>query len=202
MNKELTKQVDPVIEAMGKIVINDQPSAVSAGEFLTKIKTTVKVIESFYDEDISEAHQAHKKLTTAKKFYIDKLKGAEKAVKDKMKAYQFEQERIRAAKEIEMNKKLQEQTEERKLEMAIETGDESILDRDVTMMKVEPPPIEAVDGISYATTWKHEVVDAYAVPPEFTMPDEKKIRDYVKLHKGKYPIAGVRIYEDKQVRVG
>jgi hypothetical protein len=60
---------------------------------------------------------------------------------------------------------------------------------------------EEVAGISYAAVWMFEIVDRNAIPREFLMPDDKKIRQYVKAMKGAGEIPGIRIYEDKTARV-
>lgn len=48
--------------------------------------------------------------------------------------------------------------------------------------------------------WKFEIEDESQIPREYLVPDEVKIRAYVQANKGMASIAGVRIFEDLDVR--
>jgi hypothetical protein len=51
-----------------------------------------------------------------------------------------------------------------------------------------------------ATVWRFEVTDATLVPREFCCPDERKIREHVNRNKDAAGIAGVRIWEEMDIR--
>lgn len=202
--EELTKRVEPIIERMETIKIEDDTTAKTAAEFLQKIKATERIVNDFFAEDIKAAHEAHKALTSERKFYLDKLTLAERTVKRKVADYRTEQERIQREETRRLTEEAQRKAEEAMLERAIETGDEAILDRVDEVkesVQVQAAPPEKMDGISYATTWDFEILDEKEIPREFMTPDLKKIKKYIQLHKGKYPVPGVKIIEDKQVRV-
>jgi len=199
--KDLTKNVDAVIEQMDGIVIEDENSASEAGEFLKKVKQTQKIVEDFFRDDIKAAHEAHKKLTGERKFYLDKLKAAETTVKKKVASYKMEAERKRIEEQRRLTEEARRKAEEMMIDKAIETGDESYLERSTDAIKVEAPPVQKIDGVSFPDNWTFEITNEKEIPIEFMTPDLKKIGAYVKMHKGKYPVPGCRIWNDKQVRV-
>lgn len=59
-----------------------------------------------------------------------------------------------------------------------------------------------VSGISTREVWLFDVVDAAAVPREYLMVDESKIRKVVGALKGDTCIAGIRVYSDKRMASG
>jgi hypothetical protein len=63
----------------------------------------------------------------------------------------------------------------------------------------EPPK---VSGISTREVWLFEVTDPAAVPREYLVVDESKIRKVVGALKGDTRIAGVRVYSDKRMASG
>lgn len=54
--------------------------------------------------------------------------------------------------------------------------------------------IPKTSGVSIRTNWKHEVEDANEVPREWLIPDEKAIGAYVRKHKEKAKIPGVKTW--------
>lgn len=63
----------------------------------------------------------------------------------------------------------------------------------------EPPK---VTGVSAREVWKFEVTDATAVPREYMVPDETKIRKVVNALKGDTQIAGVKVWAEKSLAAG
>lgn len=59
-----------------------------------------------------------------------------------------------------------------------------------------------VAGVSTKTVWLFEVTDQAAVPREFLMVDERRIREFVQTLKESAKIPGVRIYSEQQVAAG
>ncbi len=58
-----------------------------------------------------------------------------------------------------------------------------------------------VEGVAVSENWQYEIVDEGAIPREYLIPDEKKIRSAVKAMKGMTKIPGVRVYDAGTVRV-
>ena len=60
----------------------------------------------------------------------------------------------------------------------------------------EPPKVA---GISTREVWKFEIVDANAIPREYLVVDEARIRKVVQALKGDAKIPGVRAYAERQL---
>jgi hypothetical protein len=56
-----------------------------------------------------------------------------------------------------------------------------------------------VAGVQTREVWKYEVIDPAAVPREYTVVDESKIRRVVGALKGDTQIAGVRVWSEKNI---
>jgi hypothetical protein len=56
-------------------------------------------------------------------------------------------------------------------------------------------------GAHTRTTWKFRIVDFNAIPREFLMPDEAKIRAYVQSAKENASIPGIEVYPDENIVV-
>lgn len=130
------------------------------------------------------------------------LDGAERALKDAVAAYRrkIEQERREQIAREERNRRERQARENAK---AAEEKREPVRHE---APRIEPEPEATMRSGGTAATvrkvWRFEVVDAEALSadhPEFTKPDEVKIREAIKA--GTRQISGVRIYEDDQVAV-
>lgn len=56
-----------------------------------------------------------------------------------------------------------------------------------------------VEGLSTRTVWKFRILDARKLPPEYTVPDEVKIRKVVQALKGDANIPGVEVYSEESM---
>lgn len=56
-----------------------------------------------------------------------------------------------------------------------------------------------VEGLSTRTVWKFRITDARQLPPEYTIPDEKKIGQVVRALKGDTSIPGVEVYAEESM---
>jgi hypothetical protein len=199
--QEIQKTVDGIIAEMATIRIEDETSAMQAGEFLKKNKETQKFVKDYFEDARAATYKSYKMVTDTISFFVKKLQKAETAVKRKISDYQMEQERIRREEARKLEAEARKREEERRLAKAIETGDEEILDKpvDVTPVRIEEP--RKMEGVSFVERWTYQIQDVSQIPREFLIPDERKIRSYVTSMKDKAKIPGVRIYADKTVRV-
>ena len=202
MNTDLMKRVEPIMEAFKDITIANDTAAVDAGFFLQKVKETEKVIEAKLNPPIATAHKAHQALTSEKKFFMDRLKMVKDTINKKLSAWHTEGQRVQEEETRRLTELARKQTEDAIIEKALKTGDESLLERSVESVHMEAPAPVKIDKVAFVKAWKIEVIDADLVPREFLMPDEKKILAYVKMQDGKFPIPGVKISADQNVRVG
>lgn len=199
--QEIQKTVDGIIGEMATIRIEDETTAMQAGEFLRKNKETQKFVKDYFEDARASTYKAYKEVTDQIKFFVGKLEKAEKAVKRKVSDYQMEQERIRREEERRLAEEARKKEEERRLAQAIETGDEEVLDTPIETPTIKIDAPRKTEGISYVDKWTYEIQDVSQIPREFLIPDERKIRSYVTNLKARAKIPGVRVYADKTVRV-
>ncbi len=108
--------------------------------------------------------------------------------------------RERGAKKAELDR-LAKKAEEERLE-AIRKAEEEAKKNEVQAPVVVAPVVQEAPRVtrtesgsaSQRKVWTFEVVDASAIPREYLMVDEKKVRDSVRM--GTRSISGIRIYED------
>lgn len=199
--EQLTRTIDQVLEQMKALVITNDDQYQVAGEWLKRNKETQKQVKDFYEPERVATYAAYTSVTSQIKGYLDPLGKGETTIKRKMGAYTAEQEQKRREEERRLAEEARKREEERRLQEAVDTGDETLLDEpiQVPIIHVEKP--KPVEGISYADNWTFEIVDAGVIPRPYLMPDEKKIRAYVKALKNAGQIPGVRIFCEKSARV-
>ena len=188
----LRKDINDVIQAMEELVITSEKDFVIAGEWLISNKEMQKKVKDHFEEERAEKYAAYKAVTDTIKTYIDALEKAEKVVKKQLAAYQAEQDRIRREKEEAMRLERMKQEEEARKAGLAEIMPEPVYSPEPELAKVE--------GLSFVENWTFEITNASALPAEYLLPDDKKIRAVVKAMKGDTNIPGVRAYAEKQVR--
>ena len=196
----IPERIDSVLAEMDKLEITNQAQYQTAGEWLKRNKQTQTIVKEHFEPERLATYQAYKAVTDTIKGYLDKLTRSERSVKRMLSTYMEEQDRKRREEERRLAEIARKREEERLLAEAIETGDESVLEEPVEapVVHVEAPP--KVDGVSYVEHWTFEITDPASIPREYLIPDEKKIRQVVRVLKGDAKIAGVRIYAEKTVR--
>jgi len=207
-SKDLQRSVDSILNEMEAMSIGTDEEYSRAGQFLVKVKTTLKVVKDHFEPRRKEAHAAYQDVLSEIKAFVDKLDRADKAVNRMMREFMAEKDRQRieadkARQLIEEQKRREE--EDRRLNEAIENGHEEILEEPID---VEPEPEEEiaapeVGGVSYFIHWTYEIVDLTKINPGFMIPDEKKIGATVKALKGQAQSIlgeGVRVVSEKRIR--
>ena len=71
---------------------------------------------------------------------------------------------------------------------------------------VAPPPVvpsrvPKTEGVSDTTRWKHRVINAAMIPPEYQMPDNSKIAAYARSMKGLATMPGVEFFPVDSVSI-
>lgn len=194
--KEIQKHIDQIVTEIEGLTIESEEQYKQAASFLRdKVKPALKMVKDEFEPERKEKHAAYKEVTDTIKQYTDRLTKVESSVKRIMAAWYTEQERIKR----EEQRRIAAEAEERRLAEAIETGNEEKLE-DPFIPDVAPA-VEKEDGISYVPVWKFRIVNPNALPREYMVPDEQKIRKIVTALKADTQIPGVEVYEDQQVRV-
>ena len=195
------------------LVIQDESGYQRAGLMLRMVKEYLRRVAEVCDPVVSAALAAHRAAVAQRTKLEAPAKEAEQVLKRAMVGYTEELELQRqevqrqadAAAEAARQRAL-EQEEERRLALAMEAeaqGHEEhaaeILTAPVVLPPVLTPPVvlppkPKVEGVSYRTDWDFEIVDAHALPREYLIPDQVRIRGVVRALKGETNIPGVRVF--------
>lgn len=213
---EIGKSVAVVLAEMNAYKIVNDGNFVKVGEAIKRCKEMQRQVKQVFDPDIVRLKEEKKKIDKEIKSiegkmdqYLVPLEEAEKILKGKLAAYQMEAERKRKEEEERQRKQAEEQAriakqkiEDQLLEVAIETGNEAVLEANiqVAVPKIEPlPATPKIEGVSFRTVYRYEIIDPMQIPREFLMPNEKAIQAYVNETKAEGNIPGVRMYVEKIV---
>jgi hypothetical protein len=219
MQEELSKQtMDLVVRAKG-LEITDPDSLRKAGDIIGVGNDLIKKIREFFGPIKSKAHAAWKSLCDAESEELRKIVPVVDLLKAKVGAYmaeerrkreeaeaaarraemerkRLEEEAIRKAQEAEARAKLAKDEEARR---AARAEADRILARAAEEEKtIAPAPVipEApeIRGLAMRENWDFEIVDEAAIPREYLVPDEVKIRRVVRIMKDKTAIPGIRAF--------
>jgi len=192
-----------VTELSAFTAINDDMGLHSADQLLAFAKQTLSAIDKALDDDISFAHNEHKRLIAEKKKIYDPVEREAKRIKRLMADYKDKLEREARAERLRLEAEAREREAERKLSEAIAAeaaGDtvqaDQILAEPITVAPayIQPPPKAEA---RFRTIYKFEVTDPALVPRELCKPDEVKIRGLVNSLKDNAKIPGVRVWSEK-----
>ena len=144
-----------------------------ADTVIGRIRSDKKKIEEEYKEPVERAHKAHKKLTTERNEIISHYDWAENLLKDKMKAFNMERDRKALAEAAEVT---------------------------ITSMP-RPKPRSELKHTTFIEKWKYRITDETKIPPQYMMPNEKRIAATVRNMGGMAEINGIQSYRDDEVRI-
>jgi hypothetical protein len=193
-------------ELVNHLVIKTEADYKDAVEISKGIKFLTKEIKSTFKEPKQKAHEAHKSITAAEKKHLDPLVKLDKVISTKILSYQLEQQRIQEIARLEAERVERERIETQALleaeamEALGETEEAEAIIEEAQEAEVFVPKIEAVpkvEGVSFRDNWTFEITNPKAIPLEFMMPDEIRIRKYVKMVKGEAKMDGVRFFNKK-----
>jgi phage-related minor tail protein len=200
------QQIAAIERQITGMVVRDSESYSLAVDLGKQIKDRRRAVEEFFVPLKRAADAAKRVLLDAEKKALGPLQAAESHLSQQVTNYRLEQERIdrqrREQAEEEERARIR-QAREREAEEARARGREklaaAIEKAPIDTPKVNvPSSLPAVGRIARRKVWKFRVVDPAAVPPEFLIPDEKKIGERVREQQEKCAIAGVEVWaEDK-----
>ena len=204
---KLDKESNAIVATANHLEVSDNDDLLLAGALLKRIKLAKSILGETFDGPIKDAHLAHKSIKAAKTLHEKPLADAERIVKGKMGSYTQEQERIRQEEERRLREIARKEAEERqlaeaaRLEAAGETeAAEAVIDAPPTPAPVVvPKTVAKVEGVSYRTTWKFNIVNADAIPRAYMVPDEKAIGAHARSMKERACIPGVEFIHEKSV---
>lgn len=201
------KKVTDLVTELDSLSVTNNDEAAVAGDFLTRLKTTQKMVADHYEPERKRTYEVYKAVVAERDKLAKPLEQAERSVKKLIGAWRTEQERKRREAEEaarrEMERKRREE-EDRRLAEAEATGKEELLEKPVIVAQDAPaaPEPQKLDGISYSERWLWDIEDESRLPREFLMADARAIDMAVRRNKGETSIPGVRVYAEKIVRAG
>jgi len=201
MNKqELTLLTDNLMSEIANYKIENEEQYQFVVEWIKKNKQTQKIIDEIFEPERVEKYKEYQEVLAEKKKYLLPLETTEKSVKKLMNLYYAEKQRIEQEKQRQQQLEMQRQIEEQRLNEAIETGDEEIIDAPIFIPKIEIPVVKE-KGVSYVSDYSFEIVDFSAVPDTYKMIDTVKLNKVIKALKEAVNIPGIKVVENKSVRI-
>ena len=168
----ITADPDHVCDLIVAMSMKSDTDLAMADVMIGRIRNDKKKIEDAYKEPVDRAHKAHKKLTTERNDILKHYDWAENLLKDKMKRYNMESDR-KALAEAEVT----------------------------TTSMSRPKPRSDLKHTTFIEKWKYRITDATKIPPQYMMPDDKKIAATVRNMGGMAEINGIQIFRDDEVRI-
>jgi hypothetical protein len=203
--EEVSLAMDRSMAAVKELVVIDQESAARCIDIAAGAKKAAKSIDMALKAAIKDPEDRIKEARGFAKLFTDRAAVIESEAKGKVAAWQAS-ERIRIQKEEAEKRRIAEEATRKLQEEAIEAG---MAEAEAKQIKVEMPtapttaPVLRTEGgakSSTAMVWVFEIEDPAKVPDEYKMIDEKKVRDAVRM--GTREIAGIRIFQKEQIRIG
>lgn len=195
---------DTVASAALTFTIKTGVQYVDANDELGRIKSAQKRLETLRTTITKPLNEA---LRAANDFFrapAERLATAERSLKSAMIAFQNEQERIQREQQAKVEAAARKERERleaqaRKAEAAGKVEKAQQLEEQAATVVAPIIETEApkVVGLAQRDVWKFEVTDPAAVPREFLIVDEKKLRAFVTAMKGDAKVAGVRVWSEK-----
>jgi len=186
--QELMNKAELIVREAKEMVVRDKDSLTAAVDFLGKIATAKKEVDSRRRFFTDPLNQQVKSINDLFRGYSDPLGEADRIVRNKVLVYQAEETK-RVAEE---QQKAFEEAKTRAEEASKHPTEEFV---PIPINIVEEPEKTVRAGAGSATTrqvWTFKIVDLSLVPDEYKVVDEKKIAAVVKA--GVRNIPGVEIY--------
>ena len=181
-------------EAENIVKIKDQTEYAVATEFISRIQTQVKLMEKERKSWVDPLNEQVKRLNAMFKMRSQPAEELITKIKRAMSDYLIAEERKAREKEAKLLA-----AQEKKNQKAMETGKPINFGATPTVAR----PTNTVHAEAGRSTgvkkWKWELVDPFQVPREYLMIDERALN--LAVLNGAREIAGVRIFEDIDVRV-
>ena len=186
--RELMDKAEIIVREAKEILVQDKGSLTTAVDFLGKIATAKKEVDSRRRFFVDPLNRQVKTINDLFRDYSDPLGEADRIVRNKVLIYQAEE----AKRVAEVQRKAMEEAKAQAEEASKHPTEEFI---PIPINIVEEPEKTVRAGAGSATTrqvWTFKIVDPSKVPDEYKVIDEKKIAAVVKA--GVRNIPGVEIY--------
>jgi len=209
------KKALTIVDQAKTAKVTDVATYTAAGELWKSIGDMMKEVSDTFDGIIKKAHEAHKEALAKKAKFYDPLAAAHKNIKRLMSDYDAEQERLRLAEQKRLGDLARKAAEEQALLEAIAAEEEARNQgatpeqaaqeaEAVIAAPVYVPPVvlpkatpKLAGGPVYRSNWTFRIDNMDAIPRQYMIPDEVKIRQVVKALKLQHGIPGITAYEER-----
>lgn len=216
------REAQAILDVAKAYVIDSPEMASAAAEELGQIKAKQKKLDDLRMSMTRPLDEAKKRIMDLFRKPQELLASAETTIKGAIGVYQAEERRkaeeLRKAAEEVARKERELLAEEARqaaeaAKAAAAAGDEEAAAQASMQAAVLAAEAEVVEhfapavveqpaklaGISSRTDWDFEITDVNAIPREFLVVDEKKIRQYVKAMKSDAKMPGVRVFAKETI---
>lgn len=208
--RELTEETAAILSQAEGFKISTAVSYQLAADELKRIKAASKKLDEVRKAITSPMDAAKKAVMDFFRKPAEQLKQAEERIKDAMLVYQtdLEQKEAEERRQAEAAAKAERERLEVAAAREADRGEfGTVAEIATTAAQIVAAPVvrrevPKVAGVSFRETWKFEITDLNAIPREFLLVDETKIRKVVQAMKGDTNIPGVRAYAEKTLAAG
>lgn len=201
--KKLTENYQSLTQEISNLEVIDTITYARAGQIVVALKDLKKHIQDYFKPMKDKAYKAWKEICDTEKAELSKIEPLEKKLSGQMVAWQMEQERKRREEQARIEEEMRKREEELRLKAAEELEKqgkteeaESLLEAPISIPQVKvEAEIPKVEGMTTREEWTFEIIDESQIPREFLIPDEKKIRAYVKAMKERAVIPGIKVFK-------
>lgn len=209
MSTELTVKTEDLSQKATTLLVTDQASHAGACEFLKSVTAMIKEVKDHYKDPKDKAFAAHKAICAAEKKHLTPLEQADKLIRQRISNFVLEEQRKAKEEQARIEAENRKREEEAKLKQAEELEKagmteeaERVINEEIVPVAVAvAPKIETNNGVSYVDNWTFEITEPNLIPRQFLIPNEKAIGAYVKAMKSEAKIAGVKVFNNKTVKV-
>jgi hypothetical protein len=203
---ELQQETQALVLRAENFAVTTAEQYEDAAEELKRIKAAQKRLETLRTSITQPLNASLRAINDFFRTPKARLDNAERCIKTALAKYSAEQERRRREEQARLEaqaRKERERLDRRAAKAAAAGRVEKAAEIEERAAAVVAPIVQTaapkVTGITQRTVWDFEITDANAVPREYLMIDESKIRKVVGALKGDTVIAGVRVFERTQL---
>jgi hypothetical protein len=200
---ELMEDIHALYAACASIKIDSPDAYQRGGEMAKRTKALADRVHAMLDLAVEEAHKMHKTALAHRSSFLSPIDDALKIVKRKMGLYNAEQQRLHQEARRKAQLEALKAEEERQLEVAAQLEAEGRNDEAEAVLSepVAAPLVPAAEdepakapGVSHRTIWTYEIIDSNLIPRQYMRPDEPKIAAFVRQHRERATMQGVRFF--------
>ena len=201
---ESSKMLQHAIMLASKVT--DDAGYNAACDFLMEIKRRRKWWEGFNRPEKQQIDRLKRMILDREQQIDEPWARAEQSVlKPAIGKFEMERDRKRREAEDRLRDEARKRAEDEKLAQAAELekmgekeAAQRVIEQPIAPATAVLPKIEQPKGVSFREVWKFEVIDPIAVPADYKIIDESKIRKVVGAFKAETKIPGIRVWSERE----